>query len=316
MLSNPQNSPIKMTVFSVVIPTFNRAHIIGRAIEAVLLQTYKDFEIIIVDDGSLDRTDKIVSSFGDPRIHYIPIEASGGPATPRNEGIRQAQGEWIAFLDSDDYWFPDKLNVIAEVIKHQDVDFVSHYQAVVSSAGESVGLMGPRLDAELTYGGLLRTENTLATSSVVVRQAFLERHELRFSEEYQYRAIEDFDLWLRILRLGANSVVIPRVLGQNISDEEHIGTNSLFFQNMHRLLSDHADWLEEQDQCEKHLSRSRLFANLYVRRGMEVFREGRFFAGIRMAMSGFKMSPTQGVNYFFLRLRQRLMLPGYRHFSR
>jgi len=111
-------------------------------------------------------------------------------------------------------------------------------------------------------------------------------------------------------------VVIPRVLGQNISDEEHIGTNSLFFQNMHRLLSDHADWLEEQDQCEKHFSRSRLFANLYVRRGMEVFREGRFFAGIGMAISGFKVSPLQGVNYFSTRLRQRLVLPGYRHFSR
>ncbi|MEK9941404.1 MAG: glycosyltransferase [Gammaproteobacteria bacterium] len=305
-----------MAAFTVVIPTFNRAHIISRALGSVLQQTYKDFEIIVVDDGSLDRTAEVVHSFSDARIQYISIEASGGPATPRNEGIRRAQGEWIAFLDSDDYWLPEKLDVIAEVIHHQPVDFVSHYQAVVNSAGATIGVMGPRLDAKLTYGGLLCTENTLATSSVAVRRAFLERNELFFSEEYQYRAIEDFDLWLRILRSGANSFVVPRVLGQNISDEEHIGTNNLFFQNMHRLLSDHSDWLEGQDKRQKRLSRSRLFANLYIRRGMELLREGRFFAGIGMAMSGFKVSPLQGVNYFALRLRQRLMLPGYRHFSR
>jgi teichuronic acid biosynthesis glycosyltransferase TuaG len=305
-----------VTTFSIVIPTFNRAHVIDRAIRSVLDQTFQDFELIVVDDGSSDATEQVVTSFSARRIHYVPKKASGGPAGPRNEGIRRAQGEWIAFLDSDDYWFPEKLDVIAEVIHHQQVDFVSHYQAVVSMAGATIGVMGPRLDAKLTYGGLLCTENTLATSSVAVRRAFLEKHDLFFSEEYQYRAIEDFDLWLRILRSGANSVVVPRVLGQNISDEEHIGTNNLFFQNMHHLLSDHSDWLEGQNKRQKRLSRSRLFANLYIRRGMELLREGRFVAGIGMAISGFKVSPLQGVNYFSTRLRQRLVLPGYRHFSR
>ena len=101
--------PEKNPTVSVIIPTYNRAHLIGRAIQSVLNQTYQDFEVIVVDDGSIDNTEKIVKSFNDPRIRYIRHEKNKGAAAARNTGIRAARGKYIAFQDSDDEWLSEKL---------------------------------------------------------------------------------------------------------------------------------------------------------------------------------------------------------------
>jgi len=94
---------------SVIIPTHNRAHLIGRAIQSVLDQTYQDFELIVVDDGSTDNTEKVVNSYDDRRIRYIKHDENEGGAAARNTGIKAARGEYIAFQDSDDEWLPEKL---------------------------------------------------------------------------------------------------------------------------------------------------------------------------------------------------------------
>ena len=87
---------------SVIIPTYNRAQYILECIESVLMQTYQNLEVILVDDGSTDHTEQLVRNIDDKRFNYIAIENSGRPATPRNVGLDLARGEFIAFLDSDD----------------------------------------------------------------------------------------------------------------------------------------------------------------------------------------------------------------------
>ncbi len=99
----------KRPTVSVIIPTYNRAHLLGRAIESVLDQTYQDFEIIVVDDASADETEEVVKSFGDDRINHIRHQKNKGGSAARNTGIKAARGEFIAFLDSDDEWVPKKL---------------------------------------------------------------------------------------------------------------------------------------------------------------------------------------------------------------
>jgi len=94
---------------SVIIPTYNREAFLKRAIKSVLGQTFQDFELIIVDDGSTDKTKELVDSFDNDKIKYIYQENSGGAARPKNTGIKIAQGEYIAILDSDDEWLPRKL---------------------------------------------------------------------------------------------------------------------------------------------------------------------------------------------------------------
>src|SRR3990170_2777406 len=96
---------------SIIMPTYNRGNIVATAILSVLDQTYRDFEFIIVNDGSKDNTEEVVNSFGDDRIKYIRLEENSGTcAVPRNTGIRVARGKYIAHQDDDTVWHPEKLD--------------------------------------------------------------------------------------------------------------------------------------------------------------------------------------------------------------
>lgn len=98
-------------MISIIIPTYNRAKLLPRAIESVLKQTFQDFELLVVDDGSTDNTKEVVIKYArnDTRVIYIKQENSGGASRPKNTGIKKARGEYIAILDSDDEWMSDKL---------------------------------------------------------------------------------------------------------------------------------------------------------------------------------------------------------------
>ena len=99
----------KEDLISVIIPTFNRKDFIWAAINSVLIQTYINYEIIVVDDGSTDNTSEIIRNYKDNKLKYFKIPHSGISAKVRNYGISQAEGKYIAFLDSDDIWMPKKL---------------------------------------------------------------------------------------------------------------------------------------------------------------------------------------------------------------
>jgi glycosyltransferase involved in cell wall biosynthesis len=107
---------------SVIIPTYNRAYILPEAVESVLSQTYADFELIIVDDGSTDETASMVGGFGDQRIRFFQHDRNRGVAAARNTGLAEAQGVFVAFFDSDDIWMAEKLSVqIAFLEGHPEV---------------------------------------------------------------------------------------------------------------------------------------------------------------------------------------------------
>jgi glycosyltransferase involved in cell wall biosynthesis len=109
-----------MPEVSVIIPTYNRAKYVTKAIDSVLAQTYRDYEIIVVDDGSTDNTSEVLNPYMD-RIHYI-YQENAGVSAARNRGIMDAKGEWIAFLDSDDEWLPEKLSIqMRDVQRRPDV---------------------------------------------------------------------------------------------------------------------------------------------------------------------------------------------------
>jgi len=108
--------PGESGLVSVVIPTFNRAHLIAQTLDSLLAQTYANFEAIVVDDGSIDDTRAVVCAYSDPRIQYFQKE-NGGLSSARNFGLERARGELIAFLDSDDLWLPWKLAAQLEIFR-------------------------------------------------------------------------------------------------------------------------------------------------------------------------------------------------------
>ena len=110
---------------SIIIPTYNRAEDLKRALQSVFDQTFTDWEVVVVDNHSIDNTDRLIESFNDPRIRLFKIHNEGVIAASRNLGLKHALGEYIAFLDSDDWWLPKKLE---ESIKYmnQGADIVYH----------------------------------------------------------------------------------------------------------------------------------------------------------------------------------------------
>jgi len=120
------NAPDDPSV-SVVTPTYNDAETLSRAIDSVLAQTYKEFEYIIVDDGSTDETESVVDSYDDPRIQYIQHEQNKGGSAARNTGIERAKKKYIAFLDADDEWLPEKLTVQVDCLEERTEEWVAVY---------------------------------------------------------------------------------------------------------------------------------------------------------------------------------------------
>lgn len=98
--------------FSVITPTYNRCHVLWQAIQSVLAQTYPFFELLIVDDASTDATGELLGRFSDPRIRYFRLKKNNGPAAARNFGLKRAAGKYVAYLDSDNTWYPDFLEVM------------------------------------------------------------------------------------------------------------------------------------------------------------------------------------------------------------
>lgn len=132
---------------SVIMPSWNTGKFIAESIQSVIDQTYKNWELLIVDDCSTDNTDEIVASFHDDRIRYFKNEQNSGAALTRNRAIREAQGEWIAFLDSDDLWVPKKLEYQIKFMQKNNLVFSYHeYEKIDEDSNPlNIYVSGPRV---------------------------------------------------------------------------------------------------------------------------------------------------------------------------
>ena len=183
---------------TVIVPTYNRAHLIPRAIRSVLAQTYGDFELLVIDDGSSDDTQAVVAGWSDPRVRYLREPQNAGVGAARNRGLREARGEFIAFLDSDDEWLPDKLSRQVALFRavpdavgliYTGVESVyADQNQQVASSGARGDLYREMLQRNVIHGG---GSNVMIRREVVATAGFF--HE-------GIPAIEDYEYWLRITR--------------------------------------------------------------------------------------------------------------------
>lgn len=185
---------------SVVIPTYNREATIGNSIQSILNQTWRNFEIIIVDDGSTDDTYQVVEAFADDRIRYVYMDQNGGASRARNAGIRLAKSEFIAFLDSDDEWLPTKLEKQMQVMLQapETVGLVYCRMRGTRKDGTTLICPEPWKPAEELQGNIFFTlleENMIGTPTMLVRKQCLEQTG-GFDEGL--KCLEDWELILRI----------------------------------------------------------------------------------------------------------------------
>lgn len=139
-LSNSASSLNSMGIVSIITPTYNCGIFIAETINSVLAQTYNNWEMLIVDDCSTDNTKEIVEQFKDSRIKYICLEHNSGAAVARNTALRMAQGRWIAFLDSDDLWLPEKLEHQIKFMEDNGFAFSYHGYCEIDEADRPLGV--------------------------------------------------------------------------------------------------------------------------------------------------------------------------------
>jgi glycosyltransferase involved in cell wall biosynthesis len=204
---------------STVICTYNRAWILGRAINSALEQTFANYEIIIVDDGSTDDTSDLVASYNDPRIRYIRLPENRGLAHARNTGVMQARADLIAWLDSDDEWLPEKLERQVEYFaraSQPNLGLVFTAREVIDASGTVVRVHKPEFPPgffDRPFPEIVRrlyVGNFLAPVTVMIRKRTVEAIG-GFAEHLS--GSDDYDLWLRVAghyRMG----YIPQVLAR------------------------------------------------------------------------------------------------------
>jgi len=274
-----------MAKISVVIPVFNAGKTIIDCIESVLRQSFEDYDIIVVNDGSSDSTLRLLESFS-RNIKIITIENSG-PAVARNTGIKASNSEYIAFLDADDTWYSEKLEKQYNLIKQKNVELIYCDCKRIFPDG-STGLRSET--HKMVRGWIIPNlieKNIIATSSALVSQKALNKIGI-FSESKKILHAEDYHLWVRIADKFKVDYVDEPLLNYNVSSG---GFNSL--------------------QFEKSLKASEYVFNKIITQGFQrpidipqkewnqLISKAKQLRNIKAGLNIFSLSPLKARHYFF-----------------
>ena len=224
---------------SVIIPTWNRAETIKRAIKSVLQQTYPVSEILVCDDGSIDNSKNVVKKISekDKRVKWVPGKHSGLPAVPRNRGIKRTQGDWIAFLDSDDYWHAEKIKSQVSLLKKEGATAICTNGFGFSKEKIEAKPMINFSKKEVNFNDLL-SNNAIITSSVLIEKNLLFKYGL-FPETEKLKGTEDYSLWLRIANFTTFRFINKPLVYYRDEPQESIRKNlpPYLFQRYHSLIN-------------------------------------------------------------------------------
>lgn len=203
---------------SVIIPTYNSEKYVAKAIESVLQQTEQNVEVIVVDDASVDSTVEVVQRYCSDRLKLIVNECNQGPSYSRNRGIEVARGEWIAMLDSDDWYAGDRLEKLLQVAEIENADFVVDDLYFIADKAEKPWSTRFSQNAgfssrQVRFNRITQIDAAdfvdldLGLVKPIIKRNFLIQHNLKFDEELRYG--EDFHLFVLSLLNKAKFIVVP-----------------------------------------------------------------------------------------------------------
>lgn len=244
-----------MPFFSIITPTFNRANQLVDLISCVLAQTHQDFELIIIDDASSDNTKDLIEKYKkDSRIRFVLLSKnSGGPARPRNIGIRVSHGEWLCFLDADDLWKSTKLSNVYKLILNNPNSIVfCHDEIMINKITGSFRRLRYGPFTKNFYETLLFEGNRLSTSATTVKRDFLLSNNIQFNEDSNYTIVEDYDFWLQIAKREAKFYFHNKPLGYYVVDKYGISSDhQKSLNNLSHLLKSHVKSLDIPESSKK-----------------------------------------------------------------
>ena len=198
--------------FSIILPTYNRAStFLKQAIDSVVSQSYENWELIIIDNNSTDNTDELIKSFHNEKIKTYKIDNHGNIARSRNLGIKKSNGDYIALIDSDDFWEKDKLLHSYKHFKNSKTDGFCHSEYWLYPSGcQEIRHYGP--NQNFLYSNLLERGNCLSLSAIVLSKDILIKVG-GFSENDSFITAEDYDLWLRLAKINSKMFFSKKIMG-------------------------------------------------------------------------------------------------------
>lgn len=270
---------------SVIIPTYNRASLLKRAIESVLKQSFDDFELIVVDDASPDNTPDVVESIDDGRIRYIRLKKNSGGPVARNTGIKKARGRFIALLDDDDEWLPHRLELqvkkFEEISREFGVVYGGFYY-VSQQDGRILGKRLPKVRGDL-YPHLLK-ENFIGSPTLLIRRECFKRAGLF---DTTLTSSQDWDMWLRISRYYKFDYVNEIVAKYYVHGRQISFNMRKYIPGRERFINKHKDISKNPKIMSIHLSQM----------GMLLILGGNPEKGVRYLARSVAMSPFNLENY-------------------
>ena len=282
------NNPL----ISVVIPTYNHAEFLKRALEGVQNQEYDNLEVIVVDNHSDDHTDEVVGSFSSLNIKLLKINNKGIIGASRNYGIEHAMGEWIAFLDSDDFWYPTRLSICSDCFdgSHQ-LDVISTDELIVFSGTDKQEVLQHGPASKDMYQDMILLGNRLSPSATLVKKSLLSLYDLKFSESELHVTVEDYDFWMQLARHGATFHFIRSVQGTyNIHGGNASSRIDLHSAAERRVLKMHT--LELQNfEINKQKLWKKVRSRIYLGQGLRRLRVLQFWQALVLFIKAFFLSP-------------------------
>lgn len=253
--------------FSIVIPAYNAENFICNALECVRGQTYQMYEVIVVNDGSKDSTESVVKSYMDEHpempVSYV-YQQNGGAASARATGIDYAKNDFVAFLDADDIWYPQKLQRVNEVLENENVQVVYHDEYEIALDGRK-RLQSYRSLSDEPLDDLIINGNALSTSTVVV-----ERISLNASNTFKQgaRAGEDIQCWIELAKNGARFWHICEALGEYRRTANSLTVSSVkYVEETGKMYVDFYDFLDKKKYTEdeiRKMKEERTNQNIYT----------------------------------------------------
>lgn len=290
-------------LISVVIPTYNNAELLRRALESIEKQKYQNWEVIIIDNHSDDHTDDVVCSFENPKIKLSKIHNNGIIGRSRNYGIEKASGRWIAFMDSDDVWYPTRLSVCAKFYEELEnkIDVISTNELMVFSGLKKQKVLRHGPASANMYRDMLLYGNRLSPSATIVRKSFLNKNNLKFSEAIELATVEDYDFWLQLALNKASFLFLPSVQGEyTIHGKNESNQIDKHVKALEFLLKNHVFEIQTFEPAKNKLWK-RIRSRIHISDGIKRLKALNFFKAIKLFAVSFLISPAGFVDVIYKR---------------
>lgn len=275
-----------MPKVSVIVPTHNRADLLKAAIQSVLDQTYADFELLVCDDASNDHTTDTVAGFSDPRIIYTRYEKNSGVVELRNNAVDSSRGAYIAFLDDDDEWLPEKLEKQVNVLDRSSRETGAVFTGAI--------FLDTRLGRERVViprhrGNIFKEllfNDFIVTSSLVVKKSCFEKAG-RF--DHEFKSASDFDMWIRISALFEFDCIEEPLVRYRVHQNSISNNNLNVIRGLERLIAKHSNSFN---------GNKRAYGNHLFKLGIAYCYSGNMSEGRKALIKAIQLNPHD-VRYYY-----------------